>query len=87
MATWPSRYPIPGKYIVLAPSASFLPKRWPIEYFVSLAERDDAHSGMSMFVVPEALMDKASDADITDKNWMFENSVLTISLRGDKANG
>lgn len=31
-------YPIPGKYIVLAPSASFVPKRWPIESFVSLAE-------------------------------------------------
>jgi heptosyltransferase-2 len=32
-------YPIPGKYIVLAPSASFLPKRWHIESFVGLAER------------------------------------------------
>lgn len=30
-------YPLPGKYIVLAPSASFAPKRWPIEYFVELA--------------------------------------------------
>ncbi len=32
-------YPVPGKYIVLAPSASFVPKRWPIEYFVQLAEK------------------------------------------------
>ena len=32
-------YPIPGKYIVLAPSASFAPKRWPIESFVTLAEK------------------------------------------------
>lgn len=32
-------YPVPGKYIVLAPSASFIPKRWPIEYFVALAEK------------------------------------------------
>lgn len=32
-------YQIPGKYIVLAPSASFAPKRWPIEYFVTLAEK------------------------------------------------
>lgn len=30
-------YDLPGKYIVLAPSASFEPKRWPIEYFVDLA--------------------------------------------------
>jgi len=32
-------YPVPGKYIVLAPSASFAPKRWPVEYFVGLAEK------------------------------------------------
>lgn len=32
-------YEIPGKYIVVAPSASFLPKRWPVEYFVSLTEK------------------------------------------------
>lgn len=30
-------YPIPGKYIVLAPSASFAPKRWGINSFVELA--------------------------------------------------
>lgn len=32
-------YPVPGKYIVLAPSASFEPKRWPVNYFVELAEK------------------------------------------------
>lgn len=32
-------YPIEGEYIVVAPSASFFPKRWPIESFVKLAER------------------------------------------------
>lgn len=31
-------YPIPSPYIVLAPSASFLFKRWPVEYFISLAQ-------------------------------------------------
>ncbi|MES2525452.1 MAG: glycosyltransferase family 9 protein [Bdellovibrionota bacterium] len=35
----PDVYPIPGKYIVLAPSASFTPKRWPVEYFVELAKK------------------------------------------------
>lgn len=29
-------YPIPGDYIVIAPSASFLPKRWPVHYFTEL---------------------------------------------------
>ncbi len=32
-------YPVPGKYIVLAPSASFEPKRWPVDSFVELARR------------------------------------------------
>ncbi len=32
-------YPVPGKYVVLAPSASFIPKRWHIDSFVSLAEK------------------------------------------------
>lgn len=31
-------YPLPTPYIVLAPSASFLYKRWPVDYFVTLAE-------------------------------------------------
>lgn len=31
-------YPLPSPYIVLAPSASFLYKRWPVEYYVTLAE-------------------------------------------------
>nr|MBA2403254.1 glycosyltransferase family 9 protein [Bdellovibrionales bacterium] len=32
-------YKIEGEYVVLAPSASFLPKRWPIASYVSLAEK------------------------------------------------
>jgi heptosyltransferase-2 len=32
-------YEIPGKYVVVAPSASFAPKRWPIEYFVELSQK------------------------------------------------
>lgn len=32
-------YPIPGDYIVLAPSASFAPKRWPVGNFVELARK------------------------------------------------
>ena len=32
-------YPLPTPYMVLAPSASFAPKRWPIENFVELAKR------------------------------------------------
>lgn len=32
-------YPLPGKYVVIAPSASFLPKRWPIDRFVELTQR------------------------------------------------
>lgn len=32
-------YPIGGDYLVLAPSASFAPKRWPIESYVDLARR------------------------------------------------
>ena len=31
-------YSLPGDYIVLAPSASFEPKRWPVESFVELAK-------------------------------------------------
>jgi heptosyltransferase-2 len=30
------KYPIPGSYIVIAPSASFLFKRWPVTYFAEL---------------------------------------------------
>jgi len=33
-----SSYPIPGPYIVIAPSASFHFKRWPVEKFVYLAQ-------------------------------------------------
>lgn len=37
---WPlPAYDLQGDYIVLAPSASFLPKRWPIERFVELAKK------------------------------------------------
>lgn len=32
-------YSIPRPYIVLAPSASFGPKRWPTKYFVTLAQK------------------------------------------------
>lgn len=31
-------YHLPGEYIVLAPSASFEPKRWPVQSFVELAK-------------------------------------------------
>lgn len=34
----PDVYPLPEKYIVVAPSASFEPKRWPIKSFVELSE-------------------------------------------------
>jgi ADP-heptose:LPS heptosyltransferase len=33
------KYPIPGEYIVIAPSASFLYKRWPVNYFTALTQR------------------------------------------------
>ena len=32
-------YPIPGDYVVIAPSASFLYKRWPVNYFVELTKK------------------------------------------------
>jgi ADP-heptose:LPS heptosyltransferase len=32
-------YKIAGDYVVLAPSASFVPKRWPIKSFVELAQK------------------------------------------------
>jgi ADP-heptose:LPS heptosyltransferase len=32
-------YKIAGEYVVLAPSASFVPKRWPIKSFVALAQK------------------------------------------------
>jgi heptosyltransferase-2 len=32
-------YKIAGEYVVLAPSASFTPKRWPIQSFVDLAKK------------------------------------------------
>lgn len=32
-------YPIPGDYVVLAPSASFFFKRWPVSSFVELAKK------------------------------------------------
>lgn len=32
-------YPIPGDYVVLAPSASFFYKRWPTDSFVELAKK------------------------------------------------
>lgn len=32
-------YPVPGKYIVIAPSASFAPKRWHVYDFVKLTEK------------------------------------------------
>jgi ADP-heptose:LPS heptosyltransferase len=35
----PDVFPVPGKYIVLAPSASFEPKRWPVDSFVELGEK------------------------------------------------
>lgn len=31
-------YPISGDYVVLAPAASFSPKRWPVESFVAVAK-------------------------------------------------
>ena len=34
-----AKYQIEGDYVVLAPSASFLPKRWPIKSYVELAEK------------------------------------------------
>jgi ADP-heptose:LPS heptosyltransferase len=33
------RYPIPGDYVVIAPSASFLYKRWPVNRFVDLTKK------------------------------------------------
>jgi ADP-heptose:LPS heptosyltransferase len=33
------KYPIPGEYVVIAPSASFLYKRWPVKSFVELTQR------------------------------------------------
>lgn len=32
-------YPIPGPYVVIAPSASFLYKRWPVAHFVELTRK------------------------------------------------
>lgn len=44
-------YPVPGKYIVLAPSASFAPKRWPVENFVALAEKILAETKLHVVVL------------------------------------
>jgi ADP-heptose:LPS heptosyltransferase len=32
------KYDLPGEYVVIAPSASFLFKRWPVSYFVELTQ-------------------------------------------------
>lgn len=32
-------YPLQGEYVILAPSASFAPKRWPTKNFVALAQK------------------------------------------------
>lgn len=32
------KYPIPGEYVVIAPSASFQYKRWPVSYFTELTK-------------------------------------------------
>ncbi|MFL5786257.1 MAG: glycosyltransferase family 9 protein [Bacteriovoracaceae bacterium] len=44
-------YKLPEKYIVIAPSASFLPKRWPIENFVKLTERLLETTDLTMVVL------------------------------------
>ncbi len=35
----PEAYSLPGPYVVIAPSASFLFKRWPVNYFVALTQK------------------------------------------------
>jgi ADP-heptose:LPS heptosyltransferase len=35
----PEIYSLPGSYVVIAPSASFLYKRWPVGYFVELVQK------------------------------------------------
>lgn len=44
-------YPISGDYIVLAPSASFLYKRWPVGYFVELAQKLLNETGFHLVVL------------------------------------
>lgn len=46
---------VEGDYIVLAPSASFAPKRWPIESFVSLARKllQSTHSKIVVLAGPD----------------------------------
>jgi len=44
-------YPIPGKYIVVAPSASFHPKRWPVERFLELSKRIIAETSYHVVVL------------------------------------
>lgn len=54
-------YKIDGDYVVLAPSASFAPKRWPIQSFVALAKKFIAETSYKVVILagPE---DKFCDA-------------------------
>ncbi len=45
----PQDAPLPGPYIVLAPVASFAPKRWPMESFLELAQRLLADEALKEF--------------------------------------
>jgi ADP-heptose:LPS heptosyltransferase len=44
-------YELPEKYIVVAPSASFFPKRWPIQSFVDLAKNIMANTEFHLVVL------------------------------------
>lgn len=44
-------YPIAGTYVVLAPSASFLYKRWPADRFVALAKKILSETGLHVVVL------------------------------------
>jgi ADP-heptose:LPS heptosyltransferase len=65
-------YPIPGPYVVIAPSASFLYKRWPVGYFVELTlkllKETDLH-----YVVLAGPDDKFCEAFNEIKSERFHN--------------
>lgn len=75
-----TKYPLNGDYIVLAPSASFAPKRWPVQSFIALAEQllDKRSESIVILAGPE---DKFCEAFNHIKNERLINLQGKTSLK------
>jgi ADP-heptose:LPS heptosyltransferase len=74
------KYPIGGEYVVLAPSASFLYKRWPVNNFVELAKKilEETQYHLVVLAGPE---DKFCDAFNVIANERLHNLQGKTSLK------